>query len=280
MSSILELFATPTDDPDVDWQHVTVAKYCPFLDRTCVKIRKTTPPVIIGTCSVRHTKGGDAGLLICPHRFLDRKQIFMDCIHLLTLHEPGNELHKVPELSIPGSNVDYVLASVRQGKVVDFVGIELQALDTTGSLWRERQRFLKSKGLDVEDDETQGTWGINWMMTAKTTLIQLLRKVETFEYLNKHFVLVLQEPLLADIQSKFSFRHIEAAKLGDSMHFHAYSLRQGDEYQYKLNLSRRLSTDAKGVAIAMGMEASPNVELAALLARIQAKISVNTLLTV
>ena len=150
-------------------------KYCPFLERTCDKIRKTIPPVIIGTCSVRSSKSGNAGLLICPHRFLERKQIFLDCIHLLTLHEPGNELHRIQEFSIPGGSVDYVLASVKNGKVVDFVGIELQALDTTGSLWGARQRFLRSQGLNVENDDKVGTSGINWMMPqnyAPTTLTE------------------------------------------------------------------------------------------------------------
>ena len=50
------------------------------------------------------------------------------------MHEPGNELHTVPEVSVPGGSVDYFLASVRDGKVKDFVGIELQTLDTTGTV--------------------------------------------------------------------------------------------------------------------------------------------------
>jgi hypothetical protein len=59
----------------------------------------------------------------------------MDCIHLLHLYQPGNDIHVVSELSIPGGSVDYVIASVRNGKVVDFAGIELQTLDITGSVW-------------------------------------------------------------------------------------------------------------------------------------------------
>jgi len=58
-------------------------------------------------------------------------------------HEPGNELHIVSEVSIPGGSVDYFLVSAKDGKVKDFVGIELQTLDTTGTVWPERQRLLK-----------------------------------------------------------------------------------------------------------------------------------------
>jgi hypothetical protein len=63
--------------------------------------------------------------MICPFRLLERSQIFTDCIHLLTLHEPGNELRIIGELAAPGGSIDYCLISVRDGKPRDFVGIEL-----------------------------------------------------------------------------------------------------------------------------------------------------------
>ncbi len=280
-SSILELLAVPTDSEGVNWRAIVEAHYCPYLERECVKIRKTTPPVVIGTCSARYGVKVEKIAIICPHRFLERKQIFMDCFHLLTLHEPGNELHRVPELTIPGGSVDYVLASVKGGRVVDFVGIELQALDTTGSLWAERQRFLKSVGVEVgAEDLVIGTYGINWKMTAKTILMQLLHKVETFEHLSKHLVLILQEPLLNYMMSEFSFGHIEAANLGDSMHFHAYRMQQMDNAQYRLSLTSRVSTDASGIAKCLGLQVSPNIELEQIFANIQAKISDATLLTI
>lgn len=84
-------------------------------------------------------------IIICPHRLLERGQIFLDCIHLLTLHEPGNELHVIPNIAIPGGNVDYFLVSARNKEVRDFVGIELQTLDTTGTIWPDRQNSCKAK---------------------------------------------------------------------------------------------------------------------------------------
>ena len=74
-------------------------------------------------------------IVICPTRLIERGQVFSDCLHLLTTHEPGNELHVVSEVSVPGGSIDYFLVSVRNGKVKDFVGIELQTLDTTGTVW-------------------------------------------------------------------------------------------------------------------------------------------------
>ncbi|MEI6043716.1 MAG: hypothetical protein WCS37_04910 [Chloroflexota bacterium] len=181
-SKIIELFGISTEISETDWSQVVKEQHCPYLDRACVKVRKSQPEISIGTCLVNYGVKHNKGIVICPHRFLERKQIFLDCLHLLTLHEPGNELHKISEVSIPGGSVDYVLASVRNGKVIDFVGIELQAIDTTGTIWPERQNFLKSVSIEeIAGIESSKSFGMNWKMTAKTTLVQLHHKVETFE---------------------------------------------------------------------------------------------------
>jgi hypothetical protein len=279
-NTILELFGVSTERRDVDWQNLVSAQICPYLAKKCIKVRKSQPDLSIGTCSIKHGVKSSKGVLICPHRFLERGQIFMDCIHLLTRHEPGNELHKVAEVSIPGGSVDYVLASVRNGTIVDFVGIELQALDTTGTLWPHRQRFLQSAGLTITDTlESSKPYGMNWKMTAKTILVQLHHKIETFEQLNKHLVIVLQDELLAYMRGEFNFAHIQDAKLGDSMHFHAYSL-QGRDGQARLSLESRVSTDAQGIATCLGLQASASVELEVIIAALQAKLSAKTLLTI
>jgi len=110
-----------------------------------MKTRKSQPSLSIGTCTVS-VGIDDQAVVICPQRLLERRQVFTDCLHLLQLHEPGNELHVVPEISVPGGSVDYFLVSARSGRVRDFAGIELQTLDTTGTVWPARQRFLFDKG--------------------------------------------------------------------------------------------------------------------------------------
>jgi hypothetical protein len=153
-SPIVELFTISTLRDDVDWSEMVASQHCAYLDRKCVKVRKSQPEISIGTCSVKHGAKQTRDVIICPHRFLERGQVFFDCLHLLTLHEPGNELHRVAEIEIPGGSVDYFLVSVQDGKVVDFAGVELQALDTTGTLWPPRQRFLDSVGLAIEEFTT------------------------------------------------------------------------------------------------------------------------------
>lgn len=279
-NNVLELFGIDTEQTNANWETIVIDQYCPYLEKTCVKVRKSQPEISIGTCSIKYGAKDNKGAIICPHRFLQKRQIFMDCIHLLTLHEPGNELHLVSEVSIPGGSVDYVLVSARDGKIKDFVGIELQALDTTGTLWPQRQIFLKSVGLNIGGTtEKPKPYGVNWKMTAKTILVQLHHKVETFEHLNKHFVLVLQDVLLDYMRSEFSFNHIQTAKIGDSMHFHPYIFRKTTN-SYQLGLAQRVSTDANGVATALGLQVSSVVELEVIIATLQSRLSNRTLLTI
>jgi hypothetical protein len=210
---------------------------------------------------------------------LQRRQVFSDCIHLLTRHEPGNEFHLISEVGIPAGNVDYVLASVSSGKVVDFVGIELQTLDTTGTIWPARQDFLKSKGVeDLQSHEHTG-FGMNWKMTCKTILVQLHHKIQTFEQFSSHLVLVVQDQLMNRLRENFQFEHIKSPKIGNSMHFHAYKIDPSDG-ELQLKLHERSSTDAAGIAKALGMISAENISLANFLKLLESKISKKTLLTV
>ncbi|MFI5201234.1 MAG: NotI family restriction endonuclease [Candidatus Kapaibacterium sp.] len=277
---IAELFTISTAKKGVNWKKTAEKSHCAYLSRKCLKIRKSNPELSIGACSVNYRD--NAPVIICPHRLLEGKQIFADCLHLLTLHQPGYRLHIVSEIALPGGNVDYFLVSEDAGKVKDFVGIELQTLDTTGTTWPQRQKFLKAQGVKVstKDASSSKTFGMNWKMTAKTTLVQLHHKVNTFEHLNKKLVLVVQDCLLGYMQREFSFSEFKPSKIGDSMHIHSYALESRPSGNYLLRLAERLSTDGAGVAHALGLQAESKVELSLILSQLEAKISDATLLKI
>lgn len=278
MSNIIELFGQSTSDKAYDWKSAIKRQWCSYLDRKCIKVRKSQPETAIGTCSVLYGKG-KRPMIICPYRLLERGQVFVDCLHLLAVHEPGNELHIVPEVSIPGGSVDYFLASVRDDRVKDFVGVEFQTLDTTGTVWPARQKYLRDAGVNVvrEEEAPYRTYGMNWKMTAKTILIQLHHKVQTFEAINKRLVLVVQDFLLDYLRKEFQFSHLTEARKGDPMHLHAYGLLVQKDLSYRLNLKSRLSTDSAGIAVCLGLQADTKVELARIIEQIESKISKNTL---
>ena len=279
MTKIAELYGLPTVS-GTPWADVVAAQRCPFLSRKCLKNRKSQPDLTIGSCTVRVGKSASP-VIICPFRLLERRQIFEDCKPLATLHQPGNEWHIVPELEVPGGSIDYCLVSVRKKKVIDFIGIELQTLDTTGTVWPERQRFLHSHGIPVEsgDRKSMKPFGMNWKMTAKTILVQLHHKIQTFEHLSKKLVLVLQDHLLAYMKREFTFDHLVAARLGDPMHFHSYALEEEDG-DLKIQLAEQLSTDTSGIATCLGLQSEAKVGLQSILARIEAKLSEHTLMTI
>ncbi|WP_319422793.1 NotI family restriction endonuclease [Pleurocapsa sp. FMAR1] len=282
MSKIVELFGHNIPSvPQEQWKEIVEEQICVYTNTKCFKVRKSEPEISIGTCTVNYGKE-KRDIIICPKRLLQKKQVFTDCVHLLTKHEPGNEFHVVSEVNIPGGCIDYFLVSARDNKVKGFVGIEFQTLDTTGTVYPERQRLLKSFGIDVaeKDVASKKKFGMNWKMTAKTILVQLHHKIDTFEHIGKHLVLIVQDCFFDYMKKEFNFSHLsKPSKLGDSMHIHSYSLRKESDY-LKLNLSEILSTDSQGISTCLGLQAEAKVEFAEIIKSIEAKLSNNTLLTI
>lgn len=195
-----------------DWRAILAAQRCPYLDRKCVKQRKSDPQRTIGACVLGFKQ---RRLIVCPHRFLQRNQIFLDVVPLLA---HGDQFFVVPEIAVPGGNVDYFVVAERDGTIVDFAGLEIQSLDTTGSggIWRAREDLLAG---------ALGTgygYGINWKMSAKTILMQLHHKVPSFEALGKKLVLVAQSGFFAYIAGEFRADHVHPAVARDTVHFHLY----------------------------------------------------------
>lgn len=281
MSKVLELFGQPADKTGVNWDKIIKGQQCVYLNKRCYKVRKSDPNTSIGTCAVLYGRDPEP-IIICPTRLLERRQVFTDCFHLLTTHEPGNELHIVSEISIPGGSVDYFLVSAKDGKVKDFVGIEFQTLDTTGTVWPERQRLLKELNISRIDngENSEKSFGMNWKMTAKTILVQMHHKAQTFEHVHKKLVLVIQDKLLDYMSREFRFDQLRnPASIGDSIHMHAYKMDRQPDRSYKMSLQSRLSTDADGIAICLGLQAEARVELDQILNALQAKLSPSTLFT-
>ena len=118
---------------------------------------------------------------------------------------------------------------------------------------------------------------MNWKMTAKTTLVQMHHKIETFEYVNKKLVLVLQDCFLDYMRRNFDFSRLRRnAATGDSMHFHSYSVVRQDDI-YRIDLDTRWSTDAEGMSICLGLQAQPYVEYEEIVAVLEQKMSARTI---
>ncbi len=277
MNKIVELFGKNCCRSLSDIKAILRNQVCPFTGAKCIKTRKSRSSIAIGTCTVSYQSDS---VIICPFRLLEKNQIFMDCLHLLTAHEPGNRIHLIPEVKIPGGNVDYILVSARDGKVMDLVGIELQTMDTTGTVWPERQRLLAEAGVKVlrKDVNNSRSFGMNWKMTAKTILVQMHHKALTFESMNKHLVLIVQEPLMRYMERAFDFSHVSQALIGNAVHFHSYALTNAGA-ALSLSLVSRKSTDSAGVGKCLGLKSDSTIELKELIGVLESRLSDSNLLS-
>jgi hypothetical protein len=276
----LELFTyTPEQLTTDQWKEILTSSYCQYLGKKCDKTRKSQPEVSIGTCTVGYMGNP---VIICPRQFLQRRQVFLDTIHLLDSHSPGNQLHVIPEMAIPGGSVDYFVVSVQRGDIKDYLALEIQAMDTTGSVWPSRQKVINDEiGLSVEGVERDKGYAINWKMSAKTILIQMHHKVKTLELLGKKLVLVIQDVFFNYITEEFATSSLQKAETAHSAHFHIYEMtEQEGTGTLSIELVSRHSTTTLGIEQMLGLQADATVSEDSLLARLKAKISNRTLLTI
>jgi hypothetical protein len=113
-------------------------------------------------------------------------------------------------------------------------------------------------------------------MTAKTTLVQLHHKIQTFEAINKRLTLVIQDCFLHYLRDQFQFSHLHQSRSGDSMQIHAYTMAKPSGTAYRLELTERLSTDSQGIAVCLGLKAGAKVELREIIQQIESKLTDKT----
>jgi Zn-dependent peptidase ImmA (M78 family) len=81
MSDLVELFGNSTvNQTGIDWKKVVKEQWCPYLNRKCIKIRKSQPEISIGTCSVFYGRKRNP-IIICPYRQIFT--LFHELAHLL-----------------------------------------------------------------------------------------------------------------------------------------------------------------------------------------------------
>jgi len=245
-----------------DWEKILTKQHCPFLSRRCLKQRKSDPKQTIGACTVGYQ---GKPLIICPKRFLEGQQIFLDSAKLLTARDA--QFFVVPEVTMPGGSVDYFLVAVFEDQVVDYLGLEIQSLDTTGSgsIWNARED-LYSGNL-----QQKYQYGINWKMSAKTILIQMYHKSGSFESLGKKLVLVLQQQFWDYVSRQFQTAHFHDAKAEDSVHVHIYTCIELDR-EFRLVLLDRKSTNTSGVEYMLRLGTGAGISEQEVIERIKAKL--------
>ncbi len=194
--TVYEFFGYRADDRSTLSIESARKKQCPFIGDTCLKT--LNDGTIAGVCTVKPVTSGP--VICCPIRlYADDYRIIRDVSDRafepgLTL-APGRQAISDAkrngektvavfgkrwggELRLPqkdgkgGYFVDWVLALIsEEGKLVEFVAIEVQTIDTTGNYHASRAGLLEP-GRHIRKSSV----GLNWENVSKRILPQLIYK--------------------------------------------------------------------------------------------------------
>lgn len=193
-NTLAEIFGHSPDDSSSDARLLWKTGVCPFTATTCSKINHSSG-IIYGTCTA---KTGDRTVIICPNRLYANKY---DCIRkvsedafgkipMLMFKEYWENRAKLSSQEVVvalGQNsgreirlgtklsMDWVLARVKGGKLMEYVGIEVQSIDITGNYrdnWHyfSEQKFLSKRNVPPSEN------GYNWANVHKRLIPQIIRK--------------------------------------------------------------------------------------------------------
>jgi hypothetical protein len=180
---------------------------CPFIKSPCLKRSKQlkdNEPYPV--CTLWKRTDGDAVavndlIFVCPKRFYA-----VDFLQEVVKHcwpgEPPKNPRVAPEVKMAGfGNVDFVIADVREdGDVDQFLSVELQAIDITGSVFPAYQAIRQGQDL-----ERRPTYGFNWDNVYKRYVTQLIRKGYFHHHWKSKIVAVIPEQVYQYITGRADF---------------------------------------------------------------------------
>ena len=191
---LVEIFGYAPDDLTKAARFLWNIGGCPFTNKGCTKINHDKT-ITYGTCSVTSPYGD---IVICPNRFYANSYgairyvasdafpdvpffLFEDYIKNRTRvnkcvvalgKNSGREVQVGNSLSM-----DWVLALIKDGKLVEYTGIEVQSIDITGNYRDAWYGYKNLPGRNLpHEDVPSSNHGLNWANVHKRLIPQLIRK--------------------------------------------------------------------------------------------------------
>jgi hypothetical protein len=185
--SLVEIFGHAPNDVTPKARKYWELKACPFIGRACTKYDHTNT-ICYGTCSV--TNAGQE-VVICPNRLYANnyepvrhvaedvfgKLPFMLFDEYIRKSSPSLECvvalgqNSGKEVKLSKMSMDWVLAHIKKGKLVEYAGIEVQSIDITGNY---RDAWYAAR--DKQPDIPASGHGLNWANVHKRLMPQIIRK--------------------------------------------------------------------------------------------------------
>jgi Restriction endonuclease NotI len=143
---------------------------CPFIGKTCNKRSTADKSLPYPVCTLRKSNGDVVA--VCPKRFYERDFLKDVIDHAWTGEKPTNPVI-ASEVKMEGfGNVDFVISDLTQdGSIRQFLSVELQAIDITGSARLAYEAILSGEILSKRP-----TYNFNWKNVAKRYMNQLISK--------------------------------------------------------------------------------------------------------
>lgn len=234
---------------------------CPFVNSQCTKrSQRFAGPYPI--CSVFHGKNENKKLMcVCPKRFFqaDFKQKIIDICW--TGEQPKNPVivHEVKMESF--GNVDFVIADVDEERkhVRQFISVELQAVDITGSVEPAFQAIINSE-VTMEKDFA---YGINWENVRKRYITQLINKGFFHHHWQSKIVAVIQLELYNNLRSKIKFDELDPKSDTSNIVFMLYDfdkIKNNESYYYQIAYKKAIGTSHNSLMTAALYKIPPSKE--------------------
>lgn len=201
-------------EPAAQMRNPVNAEYrCPYTTETCIKhfhSNNDSAPV----CSIWRWKGkvvdgrpANSDLVcVCPKRFYEIN-LLEDVIKHCWKGPPPRNPALVREIKMGKTkdtigNVDCVIADLTDdGKVKEFISVELQAVDITGSYHLAYEANSNSKTLDKRP-----SYGFNLANVYKRFVTQLIAKGYYHHHWKTKIVAVVQDVVFDDIYNRGAFQ--------------------------------------------------------------------------
>jgi len=155
-------------------------QFCPFLQKECMKPRKSEPHIKIGVCSVETPEGQVA---ICEHRFT---KDLLDKVR--NIYAPGWDAVCVDQVEAAVGRIDWTILNI---ETQEFICVEQQTCGTTGSYWPWVEHYKKTGNFDSQDKKAFGLNKANEFL--KTMMQQIYSKGKMVEEYGSKLIVVVQD---------------------------------------------------------------------------------------
>ena len=179
---------------------------CPHIGLRCPKRSTNLGPEPYPVCAL--WKGGETPriaerdlICVCPKRFYQVDWLDAVIEHCWPFDPPANPV-VASEVKMKGfGNVDFVVADrLPDGDIGNFLSVELQAIDITGSVYPAYTALREGRLLD-----RRPTYGFNWDNVYKRYITQLIRKGYFHHHWGTKIVAVIQDQIYQSVIDKADF---------------------------------------------------------------------------